>query len=138
MSDRPLIAPNKNKPIIGPSGSGAIVSGDMSSNINGPVSIIQRLPGISYDIVWTGTPTGTFTVQVSNSYFTDPEGNVIGTPNWTNLPTASFTGTYPVPSGSSGAGFLDVVGTEAYAVRLIYTSSSGSGSLTVYAAAKVL
>jgi len=130
MSDRPLIAPLINKPIIN--------AASMASNINGPVTIIQRLPGISYDIQWTGTPTGTFTVQVSNSYFTDNEGNVIGTPNWTNLPTASFSGTYPVPSGSAGAGFLDVVGTEAYAVRLIYTASSSTGALTVYAAAKVL
>lgn len=110
----------------------------MASNINGPVTIIQRLPGISYDIQWTGTPTGTFTVQVSNSYFTDPDGNVLGTPNWTNLPTAFFTGIYPVPSGSPSAGFLDVVGTEAYAVRLIYNRTGGTGNLTVYAAAKVL
>lgn len=110
----------------------------MASNIIGPATIINQLPGISYDLQWTGTPTGTFTVQVSNSFFTDPENNVIGTPNWTNLPTSSFTGTYPVPSGSPGAGFLDVVGTEAYAIRLIYTAASGSGNLLVFSAAKVL
>jgi hypothetical protein len=138
MADRPLIVPSMTKPLIGPSGTGAIVIGTMASNIFGPVSVIDRIPGISYDIQWTGTPTGTFTVQVSNSYFTDPQGNVIGTPNWTNLPSSSFSGTYPIPSGSAGAGFLDVVGTEAYAVRLIYTAGSGSGTLTVYGAAKVL
>lgn len=130
MSDRPLIIPVSTRPLINATSMGA--------SINGPVTIIQKLPGISYDISWTGTPTGTFTVQVSNSYFTDPQGTVIGTPNWTDLPTASFSGTYPVPSGSASAGFLDVVGTEAYCVRLIYTRTSGTGALTVYAAAKVL
>jgi len=130
MSDRPLIAPIFNKPLIS--------AGDMSGNITGPATVIQRLPGISYDIKWTGNPTGTFAVQVSNTYAINPDGSVANAGNWTSLPTASFTGTYPAPAGSGGTGFLDVVGTEAYAVRLIYTAGSGSGSLTVVAAAKVL
>lgn len=130
MSDRPLIRPLFNKPIIN--------SGDMSGSITGPATIIQRLPGISYDISWTGTPTGSFAVQVSNTYAQDPEGNTLNAGTWTSLPTSAFIGTYPAPSGSSGTGFLDVIGTEAYAVRLIYTRVSGSGNLTVVPCAKVL
>ena len=37
----------------------------MASNITSPATIIQRLPGIGYDVSWTGTPTGTFSIQVS-------------------------------------------------------------------------
>ena len=96
------------------------------------------MPGISYDLAWTGTPVGTFQVQVSNTYAQDPDGDVLSAGNWNTLPTTSFTGTYPVPAGSPGNGFLDVVGTEAAWVRLQYTASSGSGTLTVIPAAKVL
>ena len=128
--DRPLIKPNPNKPLIN--------AASMAANVTGPATIIQRLPGISYDLAWTGTPTGTFSVEVSNSYSENVDGSVQNAGNWTALPSAAFVGTLPAPSGSAGTGFIDVVGTEAYAVRLIYTRTSGTGSLTVYPAAKVL
>lgn len=130
MSDRPIIAPNLQKPIIN--------NQSMAASIVGPATIIQRLPGISYDIVWTGTPTGTFSVEVSNTYSQNADGSVATAGNWTVLPSSSFTGTYPVPSGSAANGFIDVVGTEAYAVRIIYTRSGGTGNLTVVPSAKVL
>lgn len=130
MSDRPIIAPSLNKPLIN--------AVSMNGNITGPATIIQRLPGISYDIAWTGTPTGTFSVEVSNTYSQNADGTVANAGNWTILPTSAFSGTYPAPAGSPGNGFLDVVGTEAYAVRLIYTRVSGSGALTVIPCSKVL
>jgi hypothetical protein len=129
MSDRPLIAANINKPIVN--------AASMAGTITSPPTNINRLPGISYDLLWTGSPTGTFAVQVSNTYEQSPTGTVISAGNWNTLPTASFTGTYPVPSGSAGNGFLDVVGTEAAWVRIVYTPSGGTGNLTVVPAAKV-
>lgn len=130
MSSRPFLAPNQNVPLID--------SVSMAASITSPVTIIQMLPGISYDISWTGAPVGTFQVQVSNSYSKDAGGAVKNAGNWTTLPTASFSGTYPVPVGTSGNGFLDVVGTEACAIRLVYTRTSGTGNLTVFPSAKVL
>jgi hypothetical protein len=129
MSDRPLIVPNLNKPLIN--------AASMATTITGPATIINRIPGISYDLVWTGTPVGTFAIQVSNTYAQNAEGAVSNAGSWSTLPTSSFQGTYPVPAGSPGNGFLDVVGTEAYAIRLVYTATSGTGTLTVLAAAKV-
>jgi len=128
--DRPLITPNLNKPLVN--------AASMASNVTSAATIINRLPGISYDVSWTGTPTGTFSVQVSNSYAQGPDGSVSNAGNWSTLPGAAFIGTLPAPAGSPGNGFIDVVGTEAYAVRLVYTASGGSGNLTVLAAAKVL
>lgn len=130
MSDRPLIAPNTQSPIIN--------AVSMATTITGPATIIQRLPGISYDVSWTGTPTGTFSVQVSNTVVLGPNGAISQAGNWNTLPSGAFVGTLPAPSGSSGNGFIDVIGTEAYAVRLVYTAASGAGNLTVVAAAKVL
>lgn len=130
MSDRPFIAPSLQKPLID--------AGDMGASITGPATIIKHLPGISYDIAWTGVPVGTFQVQVSNSYALNADGTVQNAGNWTTIPSSSFTGSYPVPSGSASNGFIDVVGTEAYAIRLVYTRTSGSGALTVFPAATVL
>jgi hypothetical protein len=75
---------------------------------------------------------------VSNSYTQDANGNVANAGNWNTLPLSSFQGTYPVPAGSPGNGFLDVVGTEAAWVRIVYNAVSGTGNLTVIPAAKVL
>jgi hypothetical protein len=130
VSSRPLLAPNTDKPIIN--------KADMSSGtITGPATIIQMLPGISYSFVWTGTPTGTFAIQVSNDYAQNNDGTVRYAGTWNTLPTASFQGTYPAPAGSAGNGFLDVFGTNAYAVRVVYTGT-GAGNLTVVACSKVL
>lgn len=130
MAERPRLVPNLNLPLIN--------AVSMATSITGPATNINGMPGISYDIVWTGTPTGTFQVQVSNTYAQTPQGAVTNAGNWSTLPAGSFTGTYPTPSGSAGNGFLDVVGTEAAWVRLVYTASGGTGSLTVVPAAKVL
>lgn len=109
----------------------------MATSINGPATIINRIPGISYDVSWTGAPNGVFSVQVSNTYSQNIDGSVANAGNWSTLPGGAFVGTLPIPSGSPGNGFIDIVGTEAYAIRLVYTASSGTGNLTVIAAAKV-
>jgi hypothetical protein len=131
LSDRPLIKPNLNEPLVN--------AVSMAAQIISTPTSINRIPGISYDLAWTGTPVGTFAVQVSNTYSQSPDGlTVLNAGNWNTLPTSSFSGTYPVPSGSAGNGFLDVVGTEAAWVRLVYNPGSSTGHLTVVVAAKVL
>lgn len=127
--DRPIIVPNLINPLVN--------AASMATTVTSVPTSINRIPGISYDLAWTGTPTGTFAVQVSNTYSQSATGAVINAGNWNTLPTASFSGTYPVPAGSPGNGFLDVVGTEAAWVRIVYTPSGGAGSLTVVVAAKV-
>lgn len=129
MSSRPLLAPNSVKPLISQSGA---------TSFNGPATIIQMLPGISYDISWSGTLTGTFDVEVSNTYRQNADGTLAVAGNWTVLPHSSFSGTFPTPAGSPGNGFLDVLGTSAYAVRLIWTAVSGTGTITVVPCGKVL
>lgn len=129
MSSRPILVPNLDRPIIN--------AADMSGDITGPATIIQMLPGISYDIKWTGTPTGTISIEVSNTYKQAADGTVTNAGNWTALPSSSFQGTYPTPAGSSSNGFLDLFGVSAYAARLVYTAGSGSGNLTVVACSKV-
>lgn len=129
MSDRPIIVPNLNKPLIN--------AVSMGADIVGPATVINRLPGISYDVAWTGNPIGTFSIQVSNTFALNAEGGIANAGNWNTLPPSAFVGTIPVPAGSPDHGFIDVLGTEAYAIRIIYTRVSGTGLLTALACAKV-
>lgn len=130
MSSRPIIPANSNNPIVN--------AASMASQVISPVTIIQSLPGLSYDIAWTGTPVGTFAVQVSNTYSENNDGSVRNPGNWNTIPQSAFQGVYPTPSGTSGNGFLDLTVTQAYAVRLVYNPTSSTGNLTVVTSGNVL
>jgi hypothetical protein len=132
MASRPLAGPY---PIIGTfQGQDSTVSGDMSANITSKPSIIDNLSMISYDISWTGTaPVGTMTVQVSNTYKQNPDGSVRNPGNWTTLTLSAPT---PV-SVSPNSGFIDVDASGAYAIRLMYNRTSGTGTMVAVVSAKV-
>ena len=130
MSTRPLLDPNIYNPLINGT--------SMASTITSAPTYLKGLSSFGYDVTWTGTPTGTFQVQVSNTYAQSPVGDVLNAGSWTILPSADFVGTYPVPSGSAGNGFIDVVGTSAAFARLVYVAVSGSGNLTAVIAGRVL
>lgn len=122
MSSRPQLNPHV-----------VIENGSMAASITSDVTIIQKLSFVSYQVVFTGTPTGTFSVEVSNDYSINADGSVDNAGNWSAV---TLTGS-PVASGSSGNGFIDLDGISAYAVRLKYTRTSGSGTLNAVICAKV-
>lgn len=122
MSSRPQLNPHQ-----------VIINGDMSASITSEPTIIQKLSFVSYSVVFTGTPTGTFSVEVSNDYKVNGEGVEINPGNWTAV---TLTGS-PVASGSASNGFIDLDGISAYAVRLVYTRTSGSGTLNAVICGKV-
>lgn len=89
---------------------------------------------ISYALSWAGTsPVGAASVQVSNDYSVNTAGIVVNAGTWTTLTLSAPT----TISGNTGNGFIDVDATAAYAMRLIYTATSGTGTLQVVANAKV-
>lgn len=123
MSSRPLKGPY---PVI--------VNGDMSGNITSAVTIINNMSMLSYDISWAGTaPVGVMSVQVSNTYSQNADGTVRNAGNWTTLELSHV----PTVSGSTGNGFIDIDAIGAYAVRLVYTRTSGTGLMQAYLAGKV-
>ena len=112
----------------------------MASNITSSPTILQSISGVSYALSWTGSsPVGTASVQVSNDYALNPNGGVENAGTWTTITlmvSGSPATTVPI-SGNTGNGFIDVDKTMAYAIRLIYTAGSGSGSLTAVINGKV-
>lgn len=94
---------------------------------------LNQMTQASIEAVFTGSPTGTLTIQVSadnvspcnqgqaNCVTYNPGGNVV---NW-----VTYTGSSE-PVASSG-NFLYNLGFAGYRwLRLVYTASSGSGSLS--------
>jgi hypothetical protein len=128
MSSRTVLRPHQ-----------VITAGAMVGDLTSAVTILQSVTKISYACVWTGTsPVGTVSIQASNDYSVLPNGVVDNAGTWTTL-TLAYNGnsvtTIPV-TGNTGNGIIDVV-TAAYAVRLIYTHTSGTGSLTVTISGKI-
>jgi len=125
MSSRPLLRPQK-----------VIVNGDMSSSVTSLVTNINMISCVGYTVAWTGTPTGTFSVEVSQDYVA-PVGvqdEPLNAGTWVPL-------TLSVPvlaAGTADTAFIDVDVTGAAYVRLVYTATSGSGTLNATIAGKVI
>lgn len=75
----------------------------------------------SIHLVWTGTPAGTFTLQVSNDATDDPTAIT----NWTTV-----TGSSQAAGGAAGDLFYDYCGGARW-VRAKFTFSASTGTLTV-------
>lgn len=112
----------------------------MAADITSDVTILQSLTSCSYQVSWTGTsPVGELFVQVSNDYELGPGGNVVNSGTWSNM-TLSVNGSPEASiaiSGNSGNGFIDIEKTAAYAIRLFYDRTSGTGSFTATIVGKV-
>lgn len=113
-----------------------ITNGNMgSASLTSLVTIIQKLSIVSYDIAWSAgsTPVGDITVEVSNTYSLDASGAVANAGTWTAIALSS-----PIHiTGNSGNAFVSLSELGAYAIRVKYTRTSGSGTLNVTVAGKV-
>jgi hypothetical protein len=128
MSSRPLLQPT---PVIG--GNSGVI-GDMTSPITSLITIISNISMMSYSYSWTGAaPAGAIVVQVSDDYAQDVSGRVSNPGTWNTLPLSAT----PVVSGNTGNGLIDIDQLGAYAIRTVYTPTSGSGTLTVLFKGKV-
>lgn len=112
----------------------AIVAGDMSGNITSPVTNVQFLDNISIQLNFTGTPTGTFDVEVSVNHEQDSQGVVTESGNWVALPLNPA----PVASGSADQIIIDLNQISQPWIRVVYTAGSGSGSLNMIISAKMI
>jgi|SRR6185437_13150409 len=104
----------------------------MNGNLTSSVTPISFLDNICIQLNFTGTPTGNFFVQGSVDYQTDYLGNVISTGNWISLTLVPS----PVASGSANQILLDMNQLSFPYIRVIYTYSSGSGTLNGFIGGK--
>lgn len=108
-----------------------INAGDMSATITSTPTNILWLDNVGIQLIFTGTPTGTFSVEVSNDYATE-NGTPIDSGTWTAI---SF-GSAPTAGGAAGNIYLDINQLSAAYVRVVYSPTSGSGTLDAYITGK--
>ena len=77
------------------------------------------MDNVGLEVAWSGTPTGTLSVLVSNSGI-----------NWSAL---TFSPPIGQPAGSAAMETIDLNQLPFKYLMLQYVNSSGSGTLTVYA-----
>jgi hypothetical protein len=114
---------NTNSQGSAPSG---LLNGAMASTntIYTQILDISRMDNMGLEVTWTGTPTGTFQVMVSNSGI--------------NFYALTFSPVLTQPAGTSGGYAVDLNQLPFKYLMLQYTNSSGSGTLTVYTQVKDL
>ncbi len=139
MSSRPQLDPYTVYPNADASPAN---TSSMAASFTSQPTIVQKLSQISYSCSWTGTsPVGSISVQGSDDYSIKPGGaNAVQNPGtWNNLVLSYNSGTttsIPI-SGNSGNGLIDIAATGIYALRLVYTATSGTGNMNVIVTAKV-
>jgi hypothetical protein len=97
-----------------------IVDGAMVGSITSPATNILYMDRVGYQLSWAGTPTGDFTIEVSND-------EVVWVELTLSVPVAA--------AGSADDAFIDVE-TAAKFVRVKYTVGSGTGTLQAHITAK--
>lgn len=119
-----------------------IVNGDMSqASLTSTVTNITYLDDIGLQFNWTGSPVGTFQVQVSADHAQDFNNNVTVAGNWIPLTFTYYNGTAFVTSTtlSTSLGspyYLDLALLSAPWIRVVYTMASGSGTLNSFICGK--
>jgi hypothetical protein len=93
----------------------------MATSFQSDAILIDQIYGLSFQAVATGSPVGSFAIQLSND-LTDSKSAVT---NWTTY-TASAAAV-----SAAGNTFINYDGVHAKWARLIYTATSGTGSASV-------
>lgn len=109
-----------------------IVDGDMSGNITSTVTNIQFMDNIGYQIAFTGTPEGTFEVQVSIDHMQDSQGVVTVPGTWVAVALSPS----PVASGAADQIYIDLNQLSAPWVRLYYEATTSTGVCNAFICGK--
>jgi hypothetical protein len=121
----------------------SVINGDMSAVITSPITDISFLDNIGIQLDFSGSPSGSFAIQISADYSQDASGNVKNAGSWVPLVLTYFTGSAftsatSVPTYVGSPIYLDLTQLSAPYIRVVYTPSGGSGALNVYVTAKML
>lgn len=112
-----------------------ISSGDMSqSSLTSAVTDIRFLDNVGIQLNATGVPVGTFDVQVSADYAQDYDGNVTASGNWISVTLPST----PSVAGAAKQIYIDINQISAPYIRVVYTRTSGTGTLNAFITGKML
>jgi|GEM_PF-2225661 len=110
-----------------------ITSGSMTgvAVINGATIDCTSAGLCSFLISWTGTPNGTFTIDIPATI------DYLGVPaTWATLPVTNASGTALTATGAAGTHQVAVSDLSFTHIRVSYTNSSSTGTLNAWATVK--
>jgi hypothetical protein len=88
---------------------------------------------MNFQVTWSGTtPIGTIQVQTSLDYSQNVNGSVRNAGTWNAMPFLISTGelvTSMDVNGNTGIGTIDISSSAAYAIRVVYNRTSGTGTM---------
>lgn len=101
----------------------AAVSGDMSADITGPITVLDKIDQVCYQVTWTSSNAiGVISVQ--------------GSADGVTFNDITFNPALTQPASNNGSYLINLALIPFMYVRLKYTRTSGSGTLVVYLNAK--
>lgn len=95
-----------------------------------PVST-ERFDRIMLEIICTGTPTGTVSLQVSNDFLPVNQQQIVSSANWNDIPLSLTALT-----GGPETYIIDMVETAGPWLRINYVQSGGTGTMNAVITAK--
>ena len=101
-----------------------ITAGDMGGSLTSAVTAVSYTDNVGYNVIWTGTPTGSITVEATIALDADVTN---GTATWNSLTLSPTVST----GGAAGSTLISLNQLPYSHVRLKYTRSSGTGTLNV-------
>jgi len=104
----------------------------MATSLTSPVVEIRNQDNVGIQLHWTGAPVGDFDFQISSDHAQDSQGNVTNAGNWVSLPLSPAISA----AGSSDDAYVDLNQMSAMYCRVVYTRTSGTGSLSGVIVAK--
>ena len=111
-----------------------VSSGDMSGNLTSTPINIQMLDDVGVMFVASGSPTGTFTAEVSTNRTVNADGSEKTAGDWADYPFTSAA----AASGSAINIFRNMATLSAPWIRFKYTFTSGTGTLNAYITGKMI
>lgn len=104
----------------------------MATSLTSPVVEIRNQDNVGIQLHWTGAPVGDFDFQISSDHAQDSQGNVTNAGNWVSLPLSPAISA----AGSADDAYIDLNQMSAMYCRVVYTRTSGTGSLSGVIVAK--
>lgn len=104
------------------------VNGSLGANYTSPPLYFQQRESAIITATWTGTPTGTISLEYSSDFgHPNPEPNGVGVTHWYPLDPTNTTFSI---AGAAGTATWDRWTNVPFWIRIVYVSGSGSGTLT--------
>lgn len=93
---------------------------------------IKNQDNVGIQITWSGTPEGDFSVQISSDHMQDIEGNITVPGHWVTIPLDPAISATGAPDDA----YIDLNQMSAQYVRLVYSVTASTGTMTAIAVAK--